>query len=428
MKNIRVLVVAAVLAPAAILAGRSLALAQETMTFRPVPPESVAMLERSTRHSTVSVDTKDSRGRTVHIRVDSTGVSLDAPTSPPVPGSPPGLPEPPHRPEPTERTAEIVRFGGDIEVSSNQAVDGDVVSFGGDIRVDGVVHGSVTAMGGDVTLTSTAVVDEDVVCMGGTLREQSGSVVRGRRVTGPTTGHGRFWMPMFSMLGTGFQIATDLVKMLFWLGLTFLIVKLAPGRTGNALQSLREEAGMSFLIGLLILGLIIPSVIVLAIVVAILCITIIGIPLALAVLIAYVAFFILAFLWGAVVGYAQFGSHLFARLKGGTATLVQAALWGVIALHGLRVAADLLHVMPLFGFLGGLLKVMFFVGLSVLSVFGAGSLVRSEYRRRTVQDWWGRIRGRNGMAREDDMPPPPPPPAPEAPPGPPPMTPAEPLA
>jgi hypothetical protein len=294
--------------------------------------------------------------------------------------------------------------------------------------VDGVVHGSVTAMGGDVTLTSTAVVDEDVVCMGGTLREQPGSVVRGRRVTGPGAGPARFWMPMFSVLGTGFQVATDLFKMLLWLGLAFLIVKLAPGRTSQGLQRLRDEAGMSFLIGLLILGLIIPSVIVLAIVVAILCITIIGIPLALAVLLAYLAFFILAFLWGSVVGYAQLGSHLFARLKGGVATLLQAALWGVVAVHGLRVAADLFHVMPLFGFLGGLLKVLFYVTTFVLAVFGAGALVRAEYRRGTVQDWWSRIRGRNGTPREDDVPPPPPPSAPWPPSEPAPPPPAAPVA
>lgn len=43
-------------------------------------------------------------------------------------------------------------------------------------------------------------------------------------------------------------------------------------------------------------------------------------------------------------------------------------------------------------------------------MFGAGALVRSEYRRRTVQDWWNRVRGRT--VREDEVPPPP---APEPP-------------
>ena len=410
MKNIRALLVAAVLAPVAFLAGREIAAAQETMTFRPVPAESVAILERSApRPKTAPAPGEAARGRTGRL-----------PDVPPVPAVPamPGVPDVPEVPavpraEPLETTSEIVRFGGDIEVPRDQAVDGDVVSFGGDIRIDGVVHGTVTAMGGDVTLTSSAVVDEDVVCVGGTLREQPGSIVRGSRVTGPGGSRGKMLFPMFGLLGTGFQLAKHLFEMLIWIGLSYLFVKLAPGRSALALQTLREEGGMSFLIGLLLLGLIIPSVIVLAIVIAILCITIIGIPLAAAVAIAYVAFLAIAFLWGAIVGYAQLGSHLFARLKGGTATLVQGALWGVVALHGLRIAGDLFKVMPAFGFLGGLLSFLCFTITSLLAVFGAGALVRGEYSRRTVQTWWARWRGRNGGLREDDLPPPPPPPAPE---------------
>ena len=413
MNRIRVLLAAAALAPAALLAGHLPVGAQETMTFRPVPPESVAVLERAGARSAIVIRAGDEKNRKVQVRLDSSGVSVSAPAAPDVPEPPPApdMPEPP-RPEPLETVAEIVRFGGDIEVSRDQAVDGDVVSFGGDIRIDGVVHGSVTALGGDVTLTSGAVVDEDVVCMGGSLRQQPGSTVRGRRVTTPGAGPARFWMPMFSVLGTGFQIASHLVKMLIALGLAFLVVKLTPGRTGLALETMRTEAGMSFMIGLLMLGLIIPSVIVLAIVIAILCITIIGIPLALAVAIGYVAFFVIALFWGAVVGYAQLGSHLFARLKGGTATLMQAAIWGVVALHGMRIVGDLFHVMPVFGFLGGLLGFLFFTISAVLAVFGAGALVRAESRRRTVPDWWQRIRGRQAPPREDDVPPPPPPPAP----------------
>ena len=407
MKNIRALLVAAVLASVAFLAGREIAAAQETMTFRPVPPESVAILERSApRPKTAAPAPSAAQAPTA-----KGGHGSGVPPVPPVPEVP-EVPDVP-RAEPLERTSEIVRFGGDIEVPREQAVDGDVVSFGGDIRIDGVVHGTVTAMGGDVTLTSSAVVDEDVVCVGGTLREQPGSIVRGSRVTGPGGGKNRMWFPMFGLLGTGFQLAKHLFLMLLWIGLAYLFVKLAPSRSSLALQTLREEGGMSFLIGLLLLGLIIPSVIVLAIVIAILCITIIGIPLAAAVAVGYVAFLVIAFLWGAIVGYAQLGSHLFARLKGGTATLVQATLWGVVALHGMRIAGDLFKVMPAFGFLGGLVSFLFFTITSLLAVFGAGALVRGEYSRRTVQTWWARWRGRNGGLREDDLPPPPPPPAPE---------------
>ncbi len=410
MTKFRVLLLAALIAPAALLAALQSAPAQESMSFRPVPPESVAILERAGKAPKVRISDGKSD---VKVQLDQSGVTVTTP-------APPAPPEAP-RPAPRETTAEIVRFGGDIEVARDQAVDGDVVSFGGDIRVDGVVHGTVTAMGGNVTLTSTAVVDEDVVCLGGTLREQPGSIVKGRRVTGPVSGHRRLWFPMFNILGTGFKIATHLFWMLIMLGVAYLIVKLAPGRTGAALQTLHEEAGMSFLIGLLLLGLIVPSVIVLAVVIAILCITIIGIPLAAAVGVGYVAFFIVAYFWGVIVGYALLGELLVHRFRGGAATLAQAAIWGVIALHGMRIVGDFFHVVPVFGFVGGLLTFLSIAISSVLAVFGAGALVRGEYRRRTVQTWWTNVRGRGATPpREDDVPPPPPPaPEPPEPPAPP---------
>lgn len=410
MRKIRVLLLAAVLAPAALLAALRSAPAQESMTFRPVPPESVALLERVAKSPKVRVDADTDRGK-VKVQIDDSGVSVSTPSTPAVP-EPPAPPDVP-RVEPSESTAEIVRFGGDIEVRQDQAVNGDVVSIGGNVRIDGVVHGTVMAMGGDVTLTSTAVVDEDVVCMGGRLREQPGSVVKGKRVTGPGGDRRRVWLPMFSVLGTGFKIATHLLALGFALLFAFLFVKIAPGRTQAALDTLRDEAGTSFLIGLLILGLIIPSVIVLAIVIAILCITIIGIPLAAAVAVGYVAFLALAFFWGVVVGYAQIGSLVVHRFRGTVATLLQAAVWGVIAIHGIRIAGDFFRILPAFGFVAGLMNFLFFTIVSMLAIFGAGALVRSEYRQRTVQLWWGRIRGRTAPPREDDVPPPPPPPAPE---------------
>jgi len=83
-------------------------------------------------------------------------------------------------------------------------------------------------------------------------------------------------------------------------------------------------------------------------VIAILCITIIGIPLAAAVAIAYrrsrdrVAV-------GRVVGYRSARPPPLPRFKGGQASLLQAVLWGGVALHALRIAGDLFKVVPVFG-------------------------------------------------------------------------------
>jgi len=201
---------------------------------------------------------------------------------------------------------------------------------------------------------------------------------------------------------------------LLMLGIAWLFAKLAPDRTAAAIDQIEREPGPTSIIGLLLWALIIPSVIALALVIAVLCITIIGIPLAAAVAVGYCAFFVLAGLWGTVVGYGVLGQHIHARFKGSPATLLQSLIWGGIALQGLRIASDLFHVIPIFGFVGGLLTFVHFVLFVTLATLGAGALVRGEYQRRSLQNWWSRMRP--ASATRNDMPPPPPPPPPPAPP------------
>ncbi len=376
-----------------------------TMRFRPVPPESAASYERRDRAAEARIDSLD--------RYDAT-----APVVPALPA----LPAVPDVPSVRATSSDIVRFGSDVTITHEQVVEGDVVSFGGDVEVRGHVTGNVSAMGGDLTLASTARVDGDVVCIGGTLREEPGSTVSGQRVTAPRTPGAKLFMPMLAVVGTGFQMVGHAVGLFIMLGFAWLFVKLAPERTKSAIAKVAEEPAPTLLTGLAMLGLIIPSVIALALVIALLCITIIGIPLAAAVAVAYGAFFVLATLWGTVVGYGVLGRRLYPSFKGGEATLMQAVLWGAIALHGLRIASDLLHIVPLFGFVGGLFTVVHFVALGILGIMGAGALVRGEYQRRSLQTWWQRMRPLSGP--RNDMPPPPGGPPYDAPPPPPPSGPA----
>lgn len=397
---------ASLLALAALLAAPIAAEAQQrTMRFRPVPAESAGRYDRVT----IASPSRDT------IIIERPGV----PAVPAVPGVP-GVPEAAEPPEPATRSTsgDIVRFGSDVTVEEGTTVTGDVVSFGGDIEIRGHVTGEVQALGGDLLLTSSARVDGDVVCVGGRLREEEGSQVGGKRVTAGSRGRGGKWLwPMFSVLGAGAKMMIHIVGMFIMLGFAWAFVKLAPERTRGALDTIHKEPGPSFIIGLLLWALIIPSVIALALVIALLCITIIGIPLAAAVAVAYAAFFILASLWGSVVGYGVLGSRLFPRFKNAQPDLLQAVIWGGVAIHGLRIAGDLLHVVPLFGILGGLFTFMHFVLAVTLGTLGAGALVRGEYRRRSVQNWWARMRP-SSTAAAGDMPstPPPPPPPPPAPP------------
>lgn len=359
---------------------------QRTMRFRPVPPESASSYEGRDRAAAARADSLD--------QVDSRIPAV------------PAVPEVPEVPRVRSTSGDIVRFGSDVTISHDQVVEGDVVSFGGDVEVRGHVTGNVSAMGGDLTLASTAKVDGDVVCIGGTLREEPGSSVSGQRVTAPRSPGAKLFMPMLAVVGTGFQMVTHAMGLLIMLAFAWLFVKLAPNRTQSALDQIEREPGPAFVIGLLVWALIIPSVIALALVIALLCITIIGIPLAAAVAVGYAAFFVIASLWGSVVGYGVLGRRLYPRFKGGEATLMQSVLWGAVALHGLRIASDLLHIVPLFGFVGGLLTAMHFVALITLGTLGAGALVRGEYQRRSLQTWWQRMRPPGGAARNDVPPPP----------------------
>jgi len=396
-----------VLAFAALLALPLAGGAQErTMRFRPVSPESASSYDQTMREA-------DRLRRAADSAATAAGHVAPIPPVPPAPGH-----EPPQLPEvPTVRTTsgDIVRFGSSITVKAGQLIEGDVVSFGGDVEVLGHVTGNVSAMGGDLTLTPTARVDGDVVCIGGTLREESGSSVGGQRVTAPRTPGARLFFPVLAVVGTGFQMLYHAVVMVFMLAIAWLFSKLAPGRTQSALDMIQREPGPSFLVGLGIWGLIIPSVPALAIVFGLLCITIIGIPLAIAVVVAYCSFFMLAGFWGTVVGYGVLGQRIHSRFKGGEATLFTSLLWGAVALHGLRVAGDVFHVVPVFGFIGGLLTFIHFVLWSLLATIGAGALVRGEYQRRSLQNWWSRMRPA-GAPRNDMPPPPPPPPTPPTPP------------
>ena len=385
---------------------------ERTMRFRPVSPESASSFDR-----TSMAPTADST------RVGRRGHVTPPPIVVPPSGSGPPenieIPEPPEPPEPPgvrTTNGNLVRFGSDVTVKSGQLIDGDVVNFGGDVTVNGHVTGQVTAVGGDVLLTSTARVDGDVVCINGTLTEEPGSSVGGQRVTAPRSPGAKLFVPVLAVVGTGFKMLTSAVFALLMLGVAWLFAKLAPSRTQAALDQIANEPGPSFIIGLLLWALIVPSVIALALVMAVLCITFIGIPLAVAVAVAYFAFFCLAAVWGVIVGYGVLGQRIYPRFKSGVPTLLQSLIWGGIALHALRIASHLFHVVPVFGFVGGLLTFVHFVLIVLLGTLGAGALVRGEYQRRSLQNWWSRMRPAG--APRNDMPPPPPPPPPPAPPSP----------
>jgi hypothetical protein len=362
------------LAAALALASPGQARAQQAMEFEPVPPESVTAAERRSPSQIRSA-----------IRQAVRKAPVDQPPAIP---APPALPGASGVPE--SRRGDVVRIGSDIHIQEGQVVDGDVFALQGDIRVDGHVKGNVAATGGDVVLGPTARVDGDVMCIGGRLEEEPGARVGGQRVTalrGPRERpahrvHPEEW-PHRRGAGLSFAFSWFLVSLLLAWG----IPRFAPVRTGVALATLKREPGLSLLLGLLVVMLVVPSLVAMALLVVILCITIIGIPLALGVMLAYALLLVVLALWGYVVGAIPVGERLSAR-TGGASDPARAALLGVLGISGLRLVAELFRFLPLFGWLGHLLWVIAALAGAVVTLMGAGALVRSKFGLGVGARWW----------------------------------------
>jgi hypothetical protein len=351
------------------------ALAQETMQFRSVPPESVTSLDRR---------------------------RAPKPATPPsttIP-EPPSAPAPPPVPDlPTDQSGDVVRFGSDIVVREGQVVSGDVVAMGGDVTVNGHVEKDVVAMGGDVFLGPGGIVDGQVVTLGGKLHEQPGSHVGGQRVT--AEGLPRHWGPFFGvrgMVSSGIKVIWSIAKMMLMLLIAWGITQLAPQRTRTAVDAFKSEPVKSLGFGLLAAALFIPSIVALALVVAILCITIIGIPLALAVILGYVLAILLLCLWGYVVGAAVLGERLARQMGRSAPSLTLMAVWGIVALTVVRVVGHLFGGIPMGGFAGGALVFLAVVTGWLLTTIGAGALLWTQLRRDALSQWWPGPRG--GAGRE----------------------------
>ncbi|MBI5709719.1 MAG: polymer-forming cytoskeletal protein, partial [Candidatus Eisenbacteria bacterium] len=368
--------------------------AQETLEFKPVPAESVTALERARHRAAGPV----------------------APAEP-APAAEPAIPAEPEAATPAvpqvevrSHSGDLSRVGSDIHIESDEVVEGDVMAIRGDVTVDGHVEGSVVAMGGDVYLSSTARVDRDVVCVGGKLHEEPGATVRGERVTA-LGGRGSRALKHYGVHPGRFEpepwrgpvrAVSAVIWFFIFLGVAWLIAHLAPGRTRAAVDTLAREPGWSTVVGFGAWLMTIPSLIALSLVVALLCITIIGIPLALAALVGYAAFFAVMAVWGYVVGAGALGERLALRQGRSGFGIAQAVVWGVLAVAGLGLAGQLLRSLGLVGPLRGLgtfLHVIAIVASSVMAVVGGGAWLKSEFRT----GWFGRRWGRrkNGPPAAD---------------------------
>ncbi len=382
------------------------AVAQTTMTFENVPPESAAALEE-----------RAAAGRTSRLRVTvSTDEDVDTMVVT----------------EQVVRSGDMTRMGDDIHIKQNEVVHGDVVTvMGGDVVVDGAVHGDVVAvMGGDIYLNATARVDGDVVCIGGELHEESGAFVSGKRVTssggglrvGPRFWEGRDWEDRSGARGlwNGLRVLNAVFRFLIAIGLTLLVAWLFRGRIVSGVETMKRQPGMSFGVGALVVLTIFPSAIALAVVTVLLVITLIGIPLVVVAAVGYALFYLVFALFGLTIGAAVVGEWVASRRGGARLAVWQYALIGVLLLGGVRFLGRIFEVVDVFGFhaLGVLLAVLAVSVAAILGLMGGGAWLKWEFSEGMFGRWWGRWQGRNGRVVPAAAPAGPPPAVPPTVPGP----------
>ncbi len=249
---------------------------------------------------------------------------------------------------------DMVRILGDVVVPAHARVQSNAVAILGSVTVHGTVNGDVVAVLGDVVLSPTAVVIGDIVTVGGALRRSPEAQVRGQITE---VSFGRIFAGGLGRLG--FPVVPGVFRVFYVAGLFALALvlwALAPRHVDVVVSTIAAEPARSALWGLTALVLLLPLVIVLSI-------TIIGIPVALAVVLAAV----LARFMGYVALSLFLGHRLTGAVCGGDAGLNPA--W--VLLVG-TVTIGVITAVPGVGWLVSLALTLVGTGAVLMSKFGTG--------------------------------------------------------
>jgi cytoskeletal protein CcmA (bactofilin family) len=238
---------------------------------------------------------------------------------------------------PTGQTAgDVIVLDGTVTIAGH--VTGDVVSVAGPVRVSGRVDGDLISVSDRASLGSTARV-------GGDLRygDEAPVLARGARVGGKISNED--WADSANGWGWVSALAWWVAVSVSTLIVGVLLVWLAPGALYAAERAVRERLGAAIGWGVLIaIGL--PVLAILALV------TLVGIPLGVALLLAAIPVFVVAYATGAwIVGRRVL------RNRSASPWAALFAGWGI-----LRVLA----LIPIAGALVGLAATV--VGLGALTV------------------------------------------------------------
>ena len=268
---------------------------------------------------------------------------------------------------------DIVRIGESVYIDNNELVRGDLVSIFGNVVIEGKVMGDVVSIFGDVDLESSAIINGEVVTVLGTLNRSEGARVRGEIVevggSGPNISPVFWGIPPIGR-GLGGFIAL-FVKLVIGLLLLGIVLAFLSDRMQRSSEYVFGSFFKSLGIGALV---IIAGSIVVAVVAAILSITIVGIPVAILLVLSFIALCLLGYFVSAV----SVGRVIVKKMKIESDSIYLQGFIGLFALAILGILAGFMWFNP---FLQGLRMMLKSVGgfITLLALLvGVGAFIISK--------------------------------------------------
>jgi hypothetical protein len=283
---------------------------------------------------------------------------------------------------------DLLVYGGDVILEPESEVKGDVTVFGGALLLSGEVEGDVTAWGGDVDIQSDATIRGQVMSVGGHIDRHPDADVRGEQIEGfpfeppfskePTAPEAPQAPrepdpppvpPVRIERNSGNNVLKGITSffrsvfgILLLVVLGILVVTFIPQHTETVAETMVKATGKSFVSGLVVLlgGSVILAILAVvgALLTATICLAPVGLVLFLPTLVAGVAI-----LFGWIAAGLLVGTKVLRAVSKKEPTPVVAVAAGILLL-------TLISNVPCVGWALAVATLMWSVGAVVQSLFG----------------------------------------------------------
>ncbi len=260
-------------------------------------------------------------------------------------------------------------IGGVVDIEEDAAVNGDMFVLGGLATIDGTIRGNLTVVGGTLTLENNAVIEGDLISPANYINRQPDAVVEGNQVEGwnniPWSGFdlpmgsrpGPFNTPRVRLVPIITRLGRAAVNTLLLLGLAALMLLLMPQATNTMTHALIAQPWAVLGFGALTAFVMVVGGLILAITICLIPLVILaGLAVSLGILAGWLA-----------LGY-ELGKRIASDIFKTEWHPVLSAVLGNLALY---LLARCLGFIPCLGSLLVFVAMLFALGISVVTLFGA---------------------------------------------------------